>query len=164
MENQKNKFWKFTLIFFAVIIGVFILYIVGSWGWYFLRQWQGQKVVQGLAENLERIKQQDYERAMADIYGGKIPQETLQMYISAIEKGDYKLASKYFIEKYQEEWENNLIEINEASKMDVFLEPLKEARKSIGEYSENKDTFSIHIPVLVSLRKYPNGIWKIIEI
>ena len=164
IKKPKSKFWKFALLFFATIVGVFILYLAGAWGWYFLQQWQGQKAVQELAENLERIKQQDYERAMADTYGGKTPQETLQMYISAIEKGDYELASKYFIEKYQEEWKNNLIEINKADKMDVFLVPLKEAIKSNGEYSENKDSFSIYVPVGVDLVLYPNGIWKIVRI
>ena len=37
----------------------------------------------------------------ADTYGGKTPQETLDMFISAVEKGDYELASKYFVVERQ---------------------------------------------------------------
>jgi len=33
----------------------------------------------------------------ADTYGGKTPQETLDMFVDALRKGDIDLASKYFL-------------------------------------------------------------------
>ncbi|MEK7128882.1 MAG: hypothetical protein AAB858_00880, partial [Patescibacteria group bacterium] len=86
------------------------------------------------------------------------------MYIDAVEKGDYELASKYFVLDKQEEWKSELLEIEQVDKINIFLNPLKNAIKSKGEYSENKKTFSFHDPILISMKIYPNGIWKIIEI
>ena len=34
MENQKISFEIYAVIF-ATIVGVFILYLAGAWGWYF---------------------------------------------------------------------------------------------------------------------------------
>ena len=72
-------------------------------GWGIYKQWQMRRGVEKFAEALKQLEQEDYRIAMADTYGGKTPQETLQMYIGAVEKGDYELASKYFIGEKQEE-------------------------------------------------------------
>ncbi len=58
---------------------------------------QREQRVRDLAETLKQEQAADYAAAIADTYGGKTPQETLQMYIDAVEKGDYELASRYFI-------------------------------------------------------------------
>ncbi len=165
INKPKGKFWKFTLIFFTIIAGVFVLYIASSWCWYFFRQWQGEKAVEELAGRLERIKQEDYQKAMADTYGGRIPQETLQMYISAVETGNYELASKYFIEKYQEK---ELEKLNKVTKefIDKYLSLLK---KSTNGYFSSDDIpgrkeFFIDEPIYIRIGLYPNNIWKIIEI
>ena len=39
----------------------------------------------------------------ADTYGGATPEETLRLFVEALEKRDYVLASKYFV---AEEWKN----------------------------------------------------------
>ena len=36
------------------------------------------------------------ERQRQDVYGGNTPEETLQLFITALEKDDLELASKYF--------------------------------------------------------------------
>ena len=82
----KNKFWKFTLLFFATIVGVFILYLAGAWGWYF---YSNGRAKSGSTIGREFRVKENIERAMADNYGGKIPRN-FQMYISAVEKGDYE--------------------------------------------------------------------------
>lgn len=98
MENSKGSFWKFAAWFSAIIFVVVGGYV--GWRIYDIKQKQ-QKVAEGL-ELLKKIKEESYREAMADTYGGKTPQETLQMYIDAVEKGDYVLASKYFIGDHQE--------------------------------------------------------------
>lgn len=160
----RKSYKRFVLWFIAIIISIFVLFIIGTWLWQKYDMWRRQKAVQNLAEAFKRAEQEDYQKAMADTYGGKTPQETLQMYIDAVEKGDYELASKYFIGDNQEEWKSELNEIKKVDKINIFLNPLKEVLKNNGEYSENKNTFSFHNPVFVSFKKYPNGIWKIIEI
>jgi len=100
---------------------------------------------------------------MADIYGGKIPQETLQMYISAIEKGDYELASKYFIEKYQES-ELKSLQNSPKENIKIMIIQLREVLKNEGSFSWDNTGFAIRKPILVDCMLYPNGIWKIIKI
>ena len=97
-----SNYLKFIAGFLGVIVVVFVLYVGGVWAVRAYQQWQGEKAVQKTVENLKKFEAEDYAKAMADTYGGKTPQETLQMYISAVEKGDYELASKYFIGDKQE--------------------------------------------------------------
>lgn len=164
MEKPKKSYWKFVLKFLEIIVAVFVVFISGSLLWQKYDLWQGQKAVQRLAEGLKKIEQEDYEAAMADTYGGKTPQETLQMYIDAVEKSDYELASKYFVLDKQEEWKSELLEIEQVDKINIFLNPLKEAQKSKGGYSADKKRFSISEPIGVDFFLYPNGIWKISKI
>jgi len=164
-QKSKSKYWKFAVGFFGVIIGILILYTAGFWAVYYYKQWQGQRAVQKLAVELERIEKEDYERAMADTYGGKTPQETLQMYIDAVEKGDYELASKYFIEEKREKELNSL---NKTTKefIDKYLYLLK--KSTDGYFSPDdipgRKEFFIDKPIYIRIGLYPNGIWKIIEI
>lgn len=165
IEKPKKVYWKFVAGFLAVIIGVFVLVNGGFWLWQKYRYWQDEKTVQKAEEGIRKWQRENYEHAMADTYGGKTPQETLQMYINAVEKGDYELASKYFIGDYQEEWKNNLIEIDKAKKINIFLNPLKEIIKNFnGYFSSDKKIYTIEKPIFVEFKIYPNGIWKIIEI
>lgn len=90
--------YKKTITAVAVIVVLSSAFI--GWGTY--KQWQMRRGVEKFAQMLKQLEQEDYQRAMADTYGGKTPQETLQMYIDAVEKGDFELASKYFIGEKQE--------------------------------------------------------------
>ncbi|MBI5306264.1 DUF4878 domain-containing protein [Candidatus Wolfebacteria bacterium] len=163
INKPKRKFWKFTLGFMGIIVGIFILYIAGAWAVRAYQQWQGEKAVQKTVENLKKFEADDYVKAMADTYGGKTPQETLQMYIDAVEKGDYELASKYFIGDKQEE-ELRSFENSKKENIDNILNLLKQSLKNQGSFSVDKKGFIIRKPLLVDFKLYPNGIWKIIEI
>jgi hypothetical protein len=101
---------------------------------------------------------------MADTYGGKTPQETLRLYIEAVEKGDYELASKYFIGDKQVEWQKRIKNLLAVDKRDQFLDPLRQALVSDGVYSMDKRKFFFNEPVSIDFQLYPNGIWKIVEI
>ena len=143
-------------------IAVFLFAVGYGLSWY--EQWKGQQRVRNLAETLKKIEAEDYKLAMADTYGGKTPQETLDLFITAVEKGDYELASKYFIQDKQKKWKDELIDIKKSDKLDIFLKPLLESKNIEPQYSTNKETASIYGSVLISFTKYPNGNWKIIEI
>jgi len=155
-----KKFLKYLSILIIVLAGIYLL----GWGIMKYEQWHGQKRVQELAQELERIEREQYEKKKADTIGGQTPQETLEMFISAVEKGDYELASKYFVIEKQEQWKNHLPEIANAQKIETFLGPLREAKNSEGEYSLDKKSYNIHNPILVSFVFYPSGNWKIEEI
>ena len=88
------KSWlKHALAFLGILIVVLLALAI----------WEGYKIerqrdaVLGISDALKREQEENYRRAMTDTYGGKTPQETLRMYIDAVEKGDYELASKYFV-------------------------------------------------------------------
>jgi len=170
MENQiqnqegAGKAWGKYVKILVGTVAVIALVSVAFAGIGMFKQWQMRKGVENFAETLKRLDQEDYRRAMADTYGGKTPQETLQMYIAAVEKGDYELASKYFIGEKQEKWRKELIEIKNVDKTDAFLNPIKVALHKEGEYSMDKKSFSIHEPIAIDFRLYPNGIWKLMEI
>ena len=158
-----SNYLKFIAGFLGVIVVVFVLYVGGVWAVRAYQQWQGEKAVQKTVENLKKFEAEDYAKAMADTYGGKTPQETLQMYISAVEKGDYELASKYFIGDKQEE-ELKSLKISEREDILNIIDLLKQTFKNQGSYSWDKKFFSIDKPIGVSFKPYPNNIWKIIEI
>ena len=174
MENQniekpRKTYWKFVLGFLGVILAVFVLVVGGYSVWQKIDMWRGQKAVQKFAEALKKAEQDDYQKAMADTYGGKTPQETLQMYIDAVEKGDYELASKYFIGDKQDEELNKLNNTNENKKdLEIYLEFVKTA-KSWRSSLEDKNFVmeaktNLGPSIFIRFKIYPNGIWKIIEI
>lgn len=124
------------------------------------KQWQE---IKKSAEAFQKAEQELYEQMMADTYGGKTPQETLELFIAAVEKGDYELASKYFVVDKQEEWKNNLMK---AKNIDEFVQDTKGIKGNIGNgrYSEEKDWFLIEKPIYTEFILYSSGIWKISEI
>lgn len=163
-KSLKKNYWKFVKRFFLIIIGIVSLYAFGLWGWIVYDQWDKKTTAQIEYQKIQIMLDEANRNVAADTYGGKTPQETLQMYIDAVEKGNFELASKYFILPNQKKWKNELYETKELNKINNFLNPLKEAIKNSGEYSKDKNTFSFHYPILISFEIYPKGIWKIMEI
>ena len=153
--------------YFKIVVGAFIalFLLVGGFAFYrAYKDWTAQEKIERLAEAIRNWEKENYERQLADTYGGKTPQETLKMYIEAVEKGDYELASKYFIE---EKREDELRSFNGATKESIekYLKPLKnDLVLGEGKYSSDRKYFSFDGPVLINLILYPNGIWKIVEI
>lgn len=155
---------RIIFIFLVVIaLGTLLIWLgVGFYNDY--KTWQFTKQMNKIAEELDKAKKDDYQAMMADTYGGKTPQETLKMYITAVEKGDYDLASKYFV------LENRSAELKtfqNATQDDInnVQRLLGEVlNKSDGSYSKNGKEFVIHQPIFVHFIVSPNGIWKILQI
>jgi len=98
---------KIILKIFTGLVLIVLILIVADFllpkGWDYYNQWKGEKKIDELVKEIKRIEKEDYEQKLADKIGGKTPQETLDLFIQAIEKNDYELASKYFIIEKQEE-------------------------------------------------------------
>lgn len=152
--------------FLMVAGGIVAVLVVVGYGYPAYKGWSGRRGVENLANALKQAEKEDYKLALADTHGGKTPQETLDMFIKAVEEGDYELASKYFIIAKQEEWENGLIKTKEANKIEFLLEKIKETKTNIhnGRYSEERDWFRVDEPISIEFMLYPSGNWKIIEI
>jgi len=101
-----------------------------------------------------------------DTYGGATPEETLQLFIDALKKGDVELAAKYFIPEKQKEEEENL---NIGKNNDVLYLLISDLeKKKIGKkLSSNTfrfitvdDTNVVEFQFDLIFNKYTN-IWKI---
>ncbi len=153
-QSKNNKiFWGIGLFFVALFLAVE--------GYSYYDQWRGEKKVEELAQLLAKIEKEAFDKKAADKIGGKTPQETLDMFIKAVESGDYELASKYFVIEKQEKWKNDL---STAKNVDELLSDLKSTQKSEGSYSIKKDSYVVRKPILVSFILYPSDNWKIEEI
>ena|SRR3989338_5745228 len=124
------------------------------------KQWQE---IKKSAEAFQKAEQELYQKMMADTYGGKTPQETLELFIAAVEKGDYELASKYFVKSKQEE-ELRALQAAEKADIDNVIKLMKETENDSGSYSADRKTFIVRKPILTEYTFYPSGIWKIVEI
>jgi hypothetical protein len=169
MDNQnigqevKKPFWRAGVKYILVIVGALIIYVLIVNIYYYFRLRAGARMAE-MAWQMERDQQEAYQRALGDNYGGKTPKETLQMYIDAVESGDYELASKYFVESKQEEWRQRLKNLSETKTTNNMLNPVREGLNSFGEFSTDKKQFFINNPIAIDFILYPSGVWKITEI
>ena len=156
LQSKSNKiFWGIGLFFVALFIAVE--------GYSYYDQWRGEKRVEELAQLLAKIEKEAFDKKAADKIGGKTPQETLDMFIKAVESGDYELASKYFVIEKQEE-ELKSLQNSPKKNIENIMGMLEQTIQNEGSYSEKKDIYVIRRPILASFVLYPSGNWKIEEI
>ncbi len=122
----------------------------------------------------EQIKQENklleelHKKYENDHYGGKTPEETLALFIEALKKKDYKLASKYYVaekwvekEKFLNEWiTHNYDNVNQ------FIRAYE-----TGQQNKKVTKLSVYIYIYSDEMKYPyklkfkfnklTGVWKI---
>ncbi len=104
-----------------------------------------------------------------DTYGGATPEETLALFIAALEKEDIELASKYFLPEDREEITKRLEgEYQVDGNFGHTVIGLKSLEKTGGE-GKNTAFFVITnrenvVTSQVVLDKNPNGVWKISDI
>jgi hypothetical protein len=180
-KSSKKSGLGFKMGLILIIVGVIIFLPILV---FLFQKYENYTLIQKdkiFQERLRQAQQEEYEKAMADTYGGKTPAETLQMYIEAVEKGDYELASKYFIEGNRKREYERLISVkNNGGDFKEYVSILKKAKPwdfgkgflvefSSEELNEKNELImasktDLGPLMFVRLRKYPNGIWKIIEI
>ncbi len=158
-------FLKIVKYIILVVIGVGILYggfVLGVESYDKFRVWRNEQLMKQIDEDFDRMEQETLERQMADTFGGTTPQETLQMFIKAVEAGDYDLASKYFIEGKRDEWKENLVLTKDANNMIEFLSLIKKAERDLEEFREGVS--EADVPIYIRIIVYPNNIWKLTDI
>ncbi|MEK7131818.1 MAG: hypothetical protein AAB797_03775 [Patescibacteria group bacterium] len=153
-------------VFKIVLVGAAVLSATW-WGWNYWEKYQYQQIVEEMRVKAEAFEaEQERVRVLieADTYGGAMPQETLEMFIKAVEAGDYELASKYFVVEKQEEELEILKETQRNNNIDFLLKFIREAKIIEGYFSNNNSLYIIKKPIFISFIKYPQGLWKINEI
>lgn len=156
-----NKKVKFLLIILGIMVFAWYSYVgivkYINWRWYEGMKKEAVKFEKELADKEAMIAN--------DTYGGKTPQETLVLFIDAVEKGDYELASKYFVVEKQGEWEENLSKVKN---LDFLIDDLIEIKENLFFVPQNNfsitNSYIVTDPILVTFIKYPSNLWKIDEI
>lgn len=134
--NQTKRFIKFTSTF--VLIVFLALSFILLYENYLSPEAKFQKQQK---ENYKKFQdwQAKYEKAMReDTYGGKTPEETLQLFIDALKKEDIDLAAKYFVLNTNGEVDSKWIEMLQRIKSDGNLNRMA---KDIEKYDVAKKTF-----------------------
>lgn len=121
------------------------------------------RVEQGLKE-LER-------RYAEDTYGGTTPEETLQLFIDALKKGDTDLASKFFVLEDQEERLVYLREVKAGGNLNIVIEELSfpYTKRVFGANDDSHYILDIYNPkddthIQFDVAKDPKGVWKIVDL
>ncbi|MDO8574934.1 MAG: hypothetical protein Q7R61_01525 [bacterium] len=101
-------------------------------------------------------------------FGGKTPQETLKLLISALEKNDLTLSAKYFIPENREVVSEDLERLNNTNMLGYLIKDLKNIK--LGKLSnETHYYFEIidetgQAAAALELIKNQKGLWKIISL
>lgn len=149
----------------SVIVLVSIL-SVGFLGLWFL---SGQEINIKNKNNLpiKTTTKKDIADGFSD-FGGKTPQETLKLLISALEKNDLTLAAKYFIPENREIVSEDLGRLNNTNILGDLIKDLKNIK--LGKLSnETHYYFEIidetgQAAAALELIKNQKGLWKIISL
>lgn len=182
MSNWKNIFKSWAGVPVLILLALLVIWSINSL-FPVLRSkyesWQTRRAYEKLSEPYYK-----------DTYGGKTPEETYNLFISALKNGDTDLASKYFVIEDQESWNKTLSEYQKAGLLNSFIAELENNKKSwkSGDKDEKRMTFlypyTRNEPIVTELpiaegktqkltlpagtfnaevvfSKYPTGIWKI---
>jgi len=120
MFNKTSR--RFFLGFAAIVVGSIVIAFIAV---YFSPESRFEREVAGLQEQYAN-----------DIYGGDTPEETLELFIQALESGDVELASKYVIIEKQQLLLDELKISKEKGFLDDYINILID---SVGNKSHNQD-------------------------
>ncbi len=162
-HGPEKKSWKFLIVFLAIILAGYVGYLVI----YNIVHWDEIQQAAKLQEDMEAWK---------DIYrndkaGGATPQETLDLFIAALEAGDVDLATSYFMpDDYgsREEWREALVATNESGGFSDAIAVLRKSKPEpegiIGDGSKfyafsTRDDKGLVISYIVM--QFNGNVWKI---
>lgn len=164
-KTSKSNYWKFVGAFLAIMLVVAGGYLV--WDKNFSQEAETQK-------NYDKYLtwEEKYQEAMKnDTYGGKTPQETLDLFVEALRAEDVELASKYFVlntnGEVDEKW---TIYLSDMQKEDLLqsmardierdARPLKASYKDDDSFALFNDDGTVGVLIDMEINK-ESGVWKI---
>lgn len=153
---------KTFLKFFAGALAIVALGIGAVWGIGYYRKTQSPEYqVEQYYKELEALYAND-------TYGGSTPEETLQLFIDALKKGDVDLASRYFVIEEQKKWVDKLGDLKNRDILKDLVADLSKLKLTTKRTDEAFYTLTdLNKTVIVEMilnRNSVNGRWKITEL
>lgn len=111
---------------------------------------------------------EEWERAYReDQYGGNTPEETLQLFIDALKKGDTNLAAKYFVLDKQEKNKEDLARVKKEGELNAMIKDL-ESVSSGNDINKDSARFVVtnknkEVITIINIVRGPNGKWKMLD-
>lgn len=160
--KKQLSFGAFTGLILFGLIGVYFFYVGYD-------NWKEKRTYDRAIEAQRKVE----EAYRNDTYGGKTPQETLDLFIEALRAGDVELASKYFAlddALDRSDWLDGLKKAKEENRLLEIISYLLKARPSENS-DENfrkyyygyhiKDENGDVISILTFVKNPVSDIWKI---
>ena len=162
-------FLKLDFRQWLLVVLVILAIVLGFFYWRTIWKNKDEVEIRGDAAAEEFVK--NYEEAMgADTYGGKTPEETLNLFVEALKKEDVELASKYFLlddEGKRDKWVEYLQGVKDKGLMKQMAEDIeKEAKPGKSSYKEDyvfeliDSDGSVGVSIDMEFNKFAN-VWKI---
>lgn len=158
LRNPKRGFFVFA----GVLVGVLVL-VSGSylvWDRYFSEQANQLRNYKELLRSQQELE----ERMSKDIYGGKTPEETFEMFLTALKKEDIDLASKYFVFEKRQEQKEYFEKVKILGKWGILLQNLSlpfDKKVSLYDGHMQYESQNEGRIFLIEFIRYSNGIWKL---
>ena len=112
---------KIIILSLSIIVIGILLYIFGPYLYYqavnYYQAWQ-------IKQKAEKFEQAYLDFLKNDTYGGKTPQETYELYVEALKKGDIDLAVKYYWWEKQVAEKERLEKLKAEGKLQEYVDSL----------------------------------------
>lgn len=126
---------------------ILVLLIAGTWYLKSYFDWRGDydlshtdEYARGLAAQMFKYQSDRLEEQYKnDTYGGDTPEETLRLFVEAIEKKDYELAAKYYLPEIQNDALDDIGAATESGGMARFVAAYKQGTRRTGQSSATGD-------------------------
>lgn len=164
---SKSRVLKFFIIAIVTVVLLFALAVI--WEAFFSPRARSDFETRKNYEQAVKGTKEFEEKMRSDTYGGKTPQETLDMFIAALEKEDVDLAVKYFstLNEFDSEAIKSELKNKKEEELSKLLSILKELRNNQRKESEGSVLFfkknsneEIEYSVLMIKNEF-SRVWKI---
>ncbi len=144
-----------------------VFFVVAAVGLFFILVYNPLDPEARALRRQEKLLKEMEEKYKNDAYGGATPEETLQLFIDALKKGDTDLAAKYFIIDKQEEWREDLSKIKERNLLGEMVRDLERTELTLKDDTAFFSLIGEDNVVeseLVMHKSEASGKWKITEL
>jgi len=166
-KKQLRWFEKRLFRFILLPIIILVLVAVGYFCYLFFTNenfnWLVKTSIQ--AQRLQRAMEQYEKQLKEDQYGGKTPEEAIQLFVDALKKGDLELASKYIVLENQEKYLKEMKDVQTRGMLPLMIRDF-EKNRTCSRFSDSSFTCTIanekdEAILFISLIQPLNSLWKI---